>query len=136
MLAYIIVFIVSIILLAIADAVWIFVVSNRLGKKDNNHSPEDGRASVSQILSGVLVYVLITIAVMVFVLPKLADGEYILSLFYGGLFGFLVYGIYEGTNYFVLDKQSKFLAGLDVAWGAVCISFVTFVSKYLLDKLS
>ncbi|MES3004544.1 MAG: DUF2177 family protein [Patescibacteria group bacterium] len=134
MIAYIAVFIVAIVFLAIADMVWLFVVSSRFVKKTGEG--EEGQASLSQIISGISVYMLITIGVMVFVLPKLLDGEYILSLFYGGLFGFLIYGIYEGTNYFVIDRYSRFLATLDIAWGAISIAMVTFVSKYLLDKLS
>jgi len=135
MLSYIAVFIIAIVLLALADLVWIFAVSSRFVKKETD-SVEEAKASLSQILSGLSVYVLITIGIIVFVLPKLLDGEYALSLFFGGLFGFIIYGIYEGTNYFVLDRYSRFLATLDIVWGGVSIAFVTFISKYLLDKLS
>lgn len=135
MIAYIIVFIVAIFFLALADMVWVLTISKRFNRKDEAENHET-KASFSQIFSGISVYVLIMIGVMVFVLPKLLDGQYVLSLFYGGLFGLIIYGIYEGTNYFVLDKYSRFLATLDIAWGGASIAFVTFISKYLLDKLS
>jgi uncharacterized membrane protein len=137
MIAYIIVFIVSIILLGIADAIWIFGVSSRFSRKDNMEIIDSKHhTSISQILSGLSVYVLISIGIMVFVLPKVLEGEFILSFFYGGLLGVIIYGIYEGTNYFVLDRYSKFLAVLDIGWGGASIAIVSFVSKYLLDKLS
>lgn len=70
--------------------------------------------------AGLLVYVFISLGIVFFVLPKvLANDSYWSVIGWGALFGFIVYGVYDYTNYATLAKWPLILSFVDIAWGAV-----------------
>ena len=83
--------------------------------------------------SAILVYFLLAIGVVFFVLPK-AD-NYVHALLWGALFGFVVYGVYDLTNYALLDNWSLSITLIDMLWGAVLCgltaSFALFIHRWL-----
>ena len=78
-----------------------------------------------------VVYALLGIGIAVFVLPRASSAS--LAAAYGALFGLVVYGVYDFTNYSTLRQWPFVLALADVAWGAVasaaCAAAVRIVSR-------
>jgi len=64
-----------------------------------------------------VVYVLLGTGIALFVLPRASTVP--LAAAYGALFGLVVYGVYDFTNYSTLRQWPFVLAMADVAWGAV-----------------
>ncbi len=63
-----------------------------------------------------VVYVLLGIGIAVFVVPRAATVP--LAAAYGALFGLVVYGVYDFTNYSTLRQWPFVLTLADAAWGA------------------
>ena len=64
-----------------------------------------------------VVYVLLGTGIALFVIPRAPTVS--LAAVYGALFGLVVYGVYDFTNYSTLRQWPFVLAMADVAWGAV-----------------
>ena len=69
-----------------------------------------------------LVYVLLGLGVAVFVVPRAHSVGNAAAL--GALFGLVVYGVYDLTNYSTLKDWPAQLTIADIAWGAVACAVV------------
>ena len=78
-----------------------------------------------------VVYVLLGTGIALFVIPRAPIVP--LAAAYGALFGLVVYGVYDFTNYSTLRQWPFVLVLADVAWGAVasaaCSAAVRMVSR-------
>ena len=78
-----------------------------------------------------VVYALLGTGIALFVLPRASTVP--LAAFYGALFGLVVYGVYDFTNYSTLRQWPLVLALADVAWGSVasaaCAAAVRIVNR-------
>ena len=61
-------------------------------------------------------YVLLGTGIALFVIPRASTVS--LAAAYGALFGLVVYGVYDFTNYSTLRQWPFVLTLADVAWGA------------------
>ena len=64
-----------------------------------------------------VVYVLLGAGIALFVIPRAPTVP--VAAAYGALFGLVVYGVYDFTNYSTLRQWPFVLTLADVAWGAV-----------------
>jgi uncharacterized membrane protein len=64
-----------------------------------------------------VVYILLGTGIALFVIPRAPTVS--LAAAYGALFGLVVYGVYDFTNYSTLRQWPFALTIADVAWGAV-----------------
>ncbi len=74
------------------------------------------------------VYILLIVGIMFFVLPKANNS--LQALLYGGLFGGIVYGVYDFTNLAIIQGWPVPISFIDMAWGStVCAatSLITFL---------
>jgi uncharacterized membrane protein len=67
----------------------------------------------------ILVYLLLAAGVAVFVVPKATDVPLWWTLARGALFGVVVYGVYDLTNYSTLAGWPLAMTVVDLGWGAV-----------------
>ncbi len=67
-----------------------------------------------------VVYVLLGTGIALFVIPRASTA--LPTAVYGALFGLVVYGVYDFTNYSTLRQYPLVLALADVAWGVVACS--------------
>ena len=82
------------------------------------------------------IYILLTLSIIVYVLPKIRDDNILFdSIKYGGLLGFIIYGIFDFTNLVTFENYSLNIALTDIAWGTFLFTIVTFLSKKILIKL-
>ena len=81
--------------------------------------------------SAFVVYVLLGAGIALFVIPRAPTVS--LAAAYGALFGLVVYGVYDFTNYSTLRQWPLVLTLADVAWGAVasaaCASAVQIAGR-------
>lgn len=76
--------------------------------------------------AALVVYVLIPLGIVLFALPRAEGERWLLSaLGWGFLYGGLLYGVYDFTNYATLDRWPLRLTLADTLWGSVLCSIVT-----------
>lgn len=76
-----------------------------------------------------VVYVLLGTGIALFVIPRAPTVP--LAAAYGALFGLVVYGVYDFTNYSTLRQWPFTLALADVTWGAVASGACAMVVRFL-----
>lgn len=80
-------------------------------KTDGNLSPN--------IPATVLVYMALVILMIVFLLPKLQGKGMLEVFFYGALFGLMLYGFYDFTNYALFQNWTLKVTIVDILWGGL-----------------
>lgn len=71
-----------------------------------------------ELFPAFFVYLFISIAIYLFILPK-AGNSLSQAALWGSAFGFLCYGVYDMTNLAVLKNWTLKISVLDILWGAV-----------------
>lgn len=80
--------------------------------------------------AAILVYLLIPAGIVIFVRPLLvANTSWLQVAAIGGLFGLIVYGVYDLTNLAVLEKYSLRLTIADILWGCVLCGITACVLR-------
>jgi uncharacterized membrane protein len=75
-------------------------------------------------LKGILAYIILILAAITLI-PKTS------SVQEAFLFGALIYGVYDSTNYALLNDYDGKLAVIDTVWGGILFSIVYLVNKHL-----
>lgn len=79
----------------------------------------------------ILVYLLMALAVVFFVLPKIEGKSLLEGFFWGAMMGFLIYGVYDLTNLAILKNYPIPFAVADMAWGTTAFGITATLTKYL-----
>lgn len=105
----------------VADYVWLGIVMKNFYQQELGGLMRQGPDGFApRVIPALLVYVLIPAGVMLFVGPRVAPSNAILSAAgWGAIFGMIVYGIYDLSNLAVLDKWSLRVTLADIVWGTV-----------------
>ena len=81
--------------------------------------------------AALVVYALLGTGIALFVMPRAPTVP--LAAGYGALFGLVVYGVYDFTNFSTLRQWPLVLAAVDLTWGVVasaaCAAAVRFVVR-------
>ncbi len=65
-----------------------------------------------------LVYLLLPLGIVLFAMPRVDPGSpFLSSLGWGGLFGLIVYGVYDMTNMATLKRWPVKMIWIDICWG-------------------
>ncbi len=75
--------------------------------------------------AALVVYAALGAGIALFVVPR--AGDLYSALGYGALFGLVVYGVYDFTNYSTLAQWPFAVTLVDVAWGTVASAAATAV---------
>ena len=79
-----------------------------------------------------IVYLLIPAGVVLFVLPKVSAENWVSeSLGWGFLFGLVIYGVYDFTNYSLIKAWPVALTLVDFVWGGILCAGVSLVTAWL-----
>jgi uncharacterized membrane protein len=116
------------------DFCWIGLIMNRfyrsqigslLRLKENGTLDPIGWAAA-------LVYVCIPLGVILFVLPRATPGSSTLSILpWGFLYGLLLYGVYDFTNYSLLKGWPLPVTIVDIAWGGTLCAAASVVALFV-----
>ena len=86
--------------------------------------------------TAVLVYVLMAAGLVIFVYPRVMPSVGLDTFLWGALYGFMVYGIYELTNYTILANWPIKLVIVDTAWGAFLFGVTSYSTLYIAHLLN
>jgi len=89
----------------------------------------DGGAMAPNWPAAFVVYVMLGLGIAAFVIPRAATVP--LAVAYGALFGLVVYGVYDFTNYSTLRQWPFALTLADVAWGGLASAAAGAVVRFL-----
>ena len=117
----------TVLLFIILDSFWF------LWSVEKIYSPLFGAIQGSplqpRIAGAIFAWVLLGLGIRQFVLY---EGITPLNAFArGALFGFIVYGIYNGTNYATLSKYDMGTFVADVSWGTFACAVVSVISSFI-----
>ncbi len=109
------------------DMVWLMLIMSSFY---NSQFSGFARPEPIPIWSAVMAWALIPLGIVLFVDPLSKTRRQ--SLFYGALYGFILYGLYDFTNYATLAGWSITLLAVDILWG----TFLCAVSSLLLNLIT
>jgi uncharacterized membrane protein len=89
----------------------------------------DGGGMAPNWPAAFVVYVMLGLGIAAFVLPRAATVPSAAA--YGALFGLVVYGVYDFTNYSTLRQWPFALTLADVAWGALASATAAAVVRFV-----
>ena len=117
----------------IIDLTWLGVVMSGFYKAElGNLARRSGEALSPIWWAAILVYLLIPLGILLFALPRVAPGGATGSaIFWGLLYGLVLYGVYDLTNYSTLAGWPLRLTFYDIAWGGVLCAVLTWIAARL-----
>lgn len=95
----------------------------------NFYAQIPGRGDV-RVLAAVLTWLCISIGIVFFALPKAVSWQ--TAVLFGAVFGFVLYAVYDLTNYAVLAQWPLRVVFVDIIWGTLLCAVTTAV-LYLLQ---
>lgn len=114
----------------VADYVWLGVLMK--GFYEQEIGPLMRRNATGQfsprLVPALVVYILIPLGVVLFAAPRATGGTYTSALVWGGLFGLVVYGIYDCSNLAVFDKWNWRVTTADILWGTFLCGTATVIA--------
>ena len=118
----------------ILDGLWLGVIMAQTYQRDLGQflrfKPEGGMDPI--IWAAAMVYVLIPAGVTLFVLPKVSPDAWMTdSLLWGFIFGFILYGVYEFTNYSLLKDWPLNILIVDLIWGGVLGALTSLAAAWV-----
>ncbi len=119
------------VIMAAIDAVWLSVIANKFYKSQIG----DLLLAKPNMLAAVAFYILYVAGIVAFVLsPALEKGSLKHAVVYGALFGLVCYATYDLTNMATLKGFTWKLVAVDLAWGAFLTSVVSSLAYLILHK--
>ena len=104
------------------DAVYLTSMSNFFNKLVKNIQ---GHKIKFNMLGAIICYVFLILGINHFIISKNK------SPFEAALFGLVIYGVYESTNYAIFSNWSLEALALDTVWGGVLFYLTTYATYKL-----
>ena len=123
---------VLVIFLAI-DLTWLGVLMAKFYKAELGPlARRSGEAMAPVWWAAFLVYILIPLGIVLFVLPRVSPEHRAASaLGWGFLYGVILYGVYDLTNYSLIDRWPWRMTLVDMAWGGFICAVTSYVAVIL-----
>lgn len=86
------------------------------------------------LLAGMVAYVLLSLGMIYLVLPRMKNANIKEALIYGGLYGLVVYGVFDFTNMALFKNWNLAVSIMDTLWGVFVCTLVAFSSKFIIDR--
>jgi len=121
----------------VVDLLWLGVVmKNFYNVEMGDLARRDGGALAPRWGAAILVYLLIPAGIVLFVRPYLgSDQPYWSAFFCGALFGLVLYGVYDLTNYALLEKWTLRMTIADILWGCTICGTMSMFLQWLMRVL-
>lgn len=127
---YLKLFIITLAVLFITDWIWLGLVAKKLYVQSyqywfnmNNGTLYTNKWAVA------LVYILFALGIVIFI-PPVAQGSILSAAIFGGIFGAIIYGIYDFTCLALFKNWPIAMSLLDWAWGAVLGAWASAIAVY------
>ena len=96
---------------------------------------ENGEWNI-RLIPGLLVYILMAIAIEVFIFRNNSVTDLRSTLLHSFVLGIVVYGVFDLTNRSVLAHYPMSMVLVDMAWGSFMFTAAAFISFQLRSRLS
>ena len=115
------------------DFVWLGLFASELYKRElGSFLRMSGNALQPTVWAALMVYILIPAGIVLFVLPRVSPDNSVLSaLAWGALFGLILFGVYDMTNYSLVRDWPLRVALIDIGWGCTLNACGTLVAAWL-----
>lgn len=115
------------------DFLWLGVLASGLYKRElGSFLRLSGDALTPITWAALLVYLAIPLGVVLFALPRVSSDNLVGSaLLWGALYGFVLYAVYDMTNYSLIKDWPLKLSLIDICWGTVLNASATLAAAYL-----
>lgn len=121
--------IVTMIMFVVLDTLWFTFSLPRVYMPKFTEIQNETPNMLSKMHGGAFAWFLMALGVQLFVLP-LSENIYD-SMKYGFLYGLIVFGVYNGTNYVTFNKYDASIFFPDMIWGLTVCTIVSALSYYL-----
>lgn len=112
------------------DMTWIRVIMKTFYEQQMKFLLRDAMLPIHST-AGMFVWLLLIVGLLVFVLPHVATMQE--AFLYGAIFGGIVYGVYDLTNFTTLNTWSLSLTFVDWGWGFFVNGCMAAIMYYM-DK--
>ncbi|MBN9377932.1 MAG: hypothetical protein BGO14_00420 [Chlamydiales bacterium 38-26] len=117
----------------ILDVIWFNFLGNIYEAAYEPIKSEFNTELTSDLLVASLsIYLLIALAIVFFVLPRVNHLDNTQTFFWGGFLGLLVYGVYDLTNYVIFAKWPLRIALMDICWGFLIFGLTTLGARLIM----
>ncbi|MGE0010535.1 MAG: DUF2177 family protein [Candidatus Babeliales bacterium] len=90
-----------------------------------------GHTLQSRWPAAIIVWALIVLGAIIFVLPRAVNTGLVYSFCWGALYGLVVYGTYNLTNYAILEQWPLAIVFIDSGWGMVANGILLVLLRWL-----
>lgn len=130
------VYILTIIFCFVVDMLWLGIIAKEFYQNELSAIIRKSNGAMApNWLGAVVVYLALIIGILFFVIPKFPQ-SYINTGLVGGLFGLMVYCVYDFTNYAVLQNWTLKLAIVDIVWGTFLCSLTSIFALFWYNKFT
>lgn len=126
-------FIIGLVALIAMDVIWLGFIMNSFYATHLGHIGCMVNGSISpEKISAVATWALIVLGSMLFVLPRTQNGSIVYTFCMGGLYGLVLYGVYDLTNYSALAQWPWSVVVVDIAWGVVVNGLLAVILQLMI----
>ena len=119
-------------IIAVLDLAWIgWLMRDVYSRELGALARRSGDSLAPNMPAAALVYLLIPAGLVMFVLPRIETSSLAMSAAWGAAFGLVMYGVYEFTNYAVIDGWSMKMVVYDLGWGCTLCAVSSLAMKWL-----
>jgi uncharacterized membrane protein len=116
------------------DALWIGYFMNSYYKEKIGSILRMSNGAISpELISSLIVWALIVLGSYIFVLPRIIEEPLIIKFLWGGLYGLILYGVYDLTNYAILSSWPLSITLVDLGWGIFANGLLAVFLSFLSD---
>lgn len=114
------------------DFLWLGIVMAKFYKEELGVLARLSNGALTPVVwAAGIVYVLIPLGIVLFALPRVSTDHLVASsLFWGFIYGIVLYGVYDMTNYSLVSKWSLRMSIVDILWGGVINAVVTCAAAF------
>jgi uncharacterized membrane protein len=111
-------------------------INSKMYQTQLNRINKDSKQSSNKLLSGLICYLLLALAIYIFIISPEKDKSIKSSHFEiikkGMLLGFIIYGVYNSTNRATINEHRTYESIVDTLWGSILIGLVSYISILLI----
>lgn len=112
------------------DFLWLGVIMSGFYKGELGPLARITNGALTPVLwAACIVYILIPLGIVLFALPKVSEDHMLSSaLFWGFVYGIILYGVYDMTNYSLVNKWPLRMSLVDIMWGGTINAIITYIA--------
>ena len=125
-------YIIILVILLVIDIPMITKINSKMYQTQLNRINKDSKEGSHKLLSGLICYLLLALAIYIFIISpeknKSIKSSHFEIIKKGMLLGFIIYGVYNSTNRATINEHRTYESIVDTLWGSILIGLVSYIS--------